>query len=166
MNTNDSPQVYYEIAEAGRRVLLRRQRWWERHKIGLQALALCVNMSVLLAVIYAGATDRDWMVVPAIVVLMAGFVALALVTWAPRMLEMVRTDHHALVMIGCRQGGGISKMPALLLEVSGPLRKKGLRHLHQAGLGSRELECLEVLREGWSGSIGELITASRRLSNI
>jgi hypothetical protein len=161
---SDPFRVYEEVAEAGISEIRRRQRWWEHHRLILQSAVLALDLLVVLGLLTAGLTEQFGLIVPGVVLLGLGLLVLALVSSVPRLYEYVRTDYHATVRVGCRTLGGIGVMPAAILDVGGPLRKQAEKFLEDAGLGARERETVETLREGWAGSLGQLVVAARSLS--
>jgi len=160
----DGTWVYEEVAEAGRRLLRRRQKWWEQNRVALQVTVLCMTTLLTIGVLFAGFDARFGVITPAVVVVTIGLVVFGLITGMSRFLGLVRTDYLAVVRIGCRVQGGIPAMPATLLDVGGPLRGEMKNFLAEAGLDEREMECFSVLRDGWTGNVAELISTARSLS--
>lgn len=164
MSTNQSFSLYEEVSNVGGAALRARVQWWERHRLAVQTLVLLIDLLLLLAVLFAGWAHWWPVVSPAVLLLCLGLAVLAGVGYMPRFYEMVRSDYHARIRVGCRKLGGIAAMPAAMLQVSGPLRSEASRFVTDACLDEREQECLTVLAEDWSGSLGELVAAARSLS--
>jgi hypothetical protein len=166
VSIHESFDLYESGEMAGDRFLRRRAKWWEDHRIVAQMGVLLFDMAVLLGLIATAMLFPHRSLTAMMVVLLVGLVALAWVGSIPWLYEVVRSDYHARVRVGCRELGGVSVMPGAMLHRPGPLRIAAQRFVRDAGLDEREQECLSVLGEDWSSTLGELVDAARSLSRF
>ena len=166
VSTNPNNGIYEDVELVGDRFLRRRTKWWDEHKILVQMGVLLFDLSLLLGLIVTAMFYPDRSLTVMMVVLVLGLVALGSVGSVSRLYELVRSDYHARVRIGCRELGGIAAMPGAILHLRGPLRVAAQRFVRDAGLDPREQECLAILGEDWSSTLAELVDAARSLSRI
>lgn len=166
MSNLESNDIYNDVALAGDSFLRQRVKWWDDHRVMVQIGVLLFDMAALLGLITTAMLFPRRSVTVIMVALVIGLLALASVGSISRLYEMVRTDYHARVRIGCRELGGIACMPAAMLHRPGPLRAAAQRLVRDAELDAREEEYLVKLGENWVSSLGELIHAARSLSRL
>ncbi len=164
VSNHESIGIYEDVEMAGDRMLRRRTKWWDDHKILVQMGVLLFDLALLMGLIVTAMLFPDRSLTVMMVILVLGLVALASVGSVSRLYEMVRSDYHARVRIGCRELGGIAAMPGAMLHLPGPLRGAAQHFVRDAELDQREQECLAILGEDWSSTLAELVDAARSLS--